>query len=1025
MRAINTSMNDFLTTWDDVQHAWSYLSVPFFSLEGHKMSLKTINCFSEAQREFVVILDLMNRYQRIDLLMVNEPDLHERAVAIETDFSKCRADLEDWLLQRKYECPRLLNLHDHELVNFYLRWMTSKTARVAGAVDMYISKLFEHVKRIDHSDDKTLVLGLTSHAEVESIKFFNKMPTLGALVVWIQNLETRIKNTLSANVKHCLARRPAVAAVTKKWLRKQPKSQATKNPTSEMFTAGCSVNISNSHVNEHIAKLAEIQDKTSKIKFQVLQPQWEKKKFENANTEIWLIDDSQNVPIQSALLASSIDYTEKVETAFVDRGDQSSLNKPKNVLNARRKSDVFFIMKDFNVKLKMTLDNIIHRLHSLVAVHVVAKSSQRHLSALSSLLSTQLMHQRDTTQHLISSKVSAIDSINWEFLPRQYLVSNHTKSDVIVKIGKWEFPYGFEYQGAFARLGLTHFGEKSLFKLAYAMKNHFGSRVHVDESDNRNVDITKALHFSCLANILGRQLQSIHCNEHTHTETIVNKLISVINCGSVCAVMSADKMSEKVTANVCGIINSIREAWYNPLSGSGINIPGTPCHIQLKAKSSWLQFGFPFFITSEDSKYPAALSLRLLSMFRNVAISIPSLNILLDSCLLSSGFISCDRLSPVLMEAVIEVSTQLPNEVGPIQYTTIAGSVSSASKLLDYIRHRKNNAVMELLQESVEESCVWVEQNDEEEARALRNSLVQHIFQQVCNKPDAQDVRGRVEIIVNEVFARFANDANNDGHGNDDGDGDGDGDGCIDDETKNNGDNCFNHNATEEDNEKGRLIREKGLESCKKIRITPSQSMLDAIVDLYTQLENGSGTVTVVCGASGCGKSVVWKAVLHMLSGDSELLKSKNVAIEKANMLNTSAAVRASLELTSLLGDKEKNALRILQKNVRGFIQQKRLGAVMLFSDKHTKKLTNSPIHLEYLRVGSLTKANMLGFLDSETNTWWDGLLLRRLRQLTLVSAANHINEKVWRSLVVLDGLEGEVRYCFFCSCTSQQHEIN
>tara|TARA_B110000305_G_C19247721_1_gene543159 strand:+ start:375 stop:884 length:510 start_codon:yes stop_codon:yes gene_type:complete len=158
-----------------------------------------------------------------------------------------------------------MSLSDHDLVLFYVSWMTSEKARVTGAIDMYINRMFENVSRVDHDDEKAFVVGLTSAGETESITFFNKMPTHGSLVLWIQNLEQRIKNTLSTNVKHCLQRRPAVSNIAKKWLRKnslggnghgEPKkfhsSPSTPLPS---FGEGSALPVQNSHVNEHINTL--------------------------------------------------------------------------------------------------------------------------------------------------------------------------------------------------------------------------------------------------------------------------------------------------------------------------------------------------------------------------------------------------------------------------------------------------------------------------------------------------------------------------------------------------------------------------------------------------------------------------------------------------------------------------------------------------------------------------------------------------------------------------------------------------
>lgn len=107
----------------------------------------------------------------------------------------------------------------------------------------------------------------------------------------------------------------------------------------------------------------------------------------------------------------------------------------------------------------------------IVAAQVVAKKSQKKLMALCSLLSTQMLHHRDLTNKLKNSKIDNKFRAEFSLLPRPYLAKHHeVKSDVKVEIEQWTFPYGFEYQGAYSRLGLTSGGDYALFKLAYGIR---------------------------------------------------------------------------------------------------------------------------------------------------------------------------------------------------------------------------------------------------------------------------------------------------------------------------------------------------------------------------------------------------------------------------------------------------------------------------------------------------------------------------------------------------------------------------
>ena len=441
--------------------------------------------------------------------------------------------------------------------------------------------------------------------------------------------------------------------------------------------------------------------------------------------------------------------------------------------------------------------------------------SERKLSALCALLSTQLLHMRDCTNNLYKAGVYSTSRAEFQLLPRSYLnnvSTDENKSDVIVKISDWTFPYGFEYHGAYARLGLTSGGDQALFKLAYAMKTHMGATLHI-EDNNGGIETSHTLHLSRLATILGRPFVVMTSNEATTIHEIYRTVMKKsIYRGAVGCVMAIYKLLTETVGHLGQCLCTIRNAFNNKHQTKiTLNIGDLSETLHLKeqhkpGRSSFtsalkkfsgerraaklfqnhdhatpnkrgltnddyslsalgeevdmgrlfiphhLRSGLPFFMTVSPSPPSEPIPLRLQAALRNVTITAPSVDALCRSLLLSAGFVSTDRLSKTLNKALTRCTEVFP-EIEWVYYTTIASAVHSAAKHLEKIRQSKTEIALEV--ESTLD--VWSRHNDAEEASALRHCLVKSIYQQIMgwSKTGSKTTHDNLAGFMEEQFSEY------------------------------------------------------------------------------------------------------------------------------------------------------------------------------------------------------------------------------------------------------------------------------
>jgi hypothetical protein len=621
--------------------------------------------------------------------------------------------------------------------------MASTAARETHAIERFLTRMFEHVKRVvrDRSDGR--IVGVVCHGEHELVKFSQSMASHGTLDVWVTSLEGRIASAISSGVKLCLQRRPEVVNLAKKWRRKsdasldvQPEPEAPPAPAAApspgpLMKAGSRKKTFSGHdllsmFTKRSSLMMEEDRRKAKAK---------EEDGDDLDEDVWLIDGYADVPIQSALVANSVDWAEKMDY----------------ILTSSNKSPY---------RLDNFLDALLDRMNTVVAAHVVAKTSQRKLSALCALLSTQLLHLRDVTQKLKKNNVHEQSRAEYQMLPRSYLQYDATThTEVQVKISKWTSPYGFEYQGAYSRLGLTTGGDQALFKLAYAMRCHMGSTVHI-ENPSTNIDVSKNLYLSRLAAVLGRPFVTLSSTPDTTIVDVFTLMKKSIKRGAVGLVESIDKLTPATVSEMGTVLSAVRNAWFNknqkwvelsvgaleetlhlrPLADNEIAITNihSPRVRALMVESrdqkdtiTYLPFGFSFFTTIAPSSSEHTIPLKLQAVMRNVTVALPSLEVLVKSLLLSAGFVSTDRITALLQRTVSAIQSEFSGSIKTVQYTTIAGGIMAAAQYLEKLRSSEAEIGMEM-ENTID---VWSEHNDAEEAKALRVCLGRSIYQQIVNQP--------------------------------------------------------------------------------------------------------------------------------------------------------------------------------------------------------------------------------------------------------------------------------------------------
>ena len=563
-----------------------------------------------------------------------------------------------------------------------------------------------------------------------------------------------------------------------------------------------------------------------------------------------------------------------------------------------------------------------------------------------------------------------------------------------------------------------------------------GSTLHVEETSD-SVDVTKTLHLSRLAAVLGRPLVTLNCDGQTTVKNIYSNLLrkSVFR-GAISCLTSIDKLNPSVVVHLATMMCAVRNAWYDqsqtkveltmgnldevlhlrdPLDPSSLRFkkgklaivakalqtrPSLVTEANLKeaserklaAKSSYfnenyLPFGFSFFCTVAPSPNTQTIPLKLQTVMRNVTLSIPSIEGICRSLLLSSGFVSTDRLAPVMVRAIHHVSDHFATEIGVVFYTTIAAAVSAAARHLEARRNTKSEIALEL-EDTLD---VWSEHNDSVEARSLRQALVQTIYQQVLARSDSSIIRERLVVFMKGQFEDFES--------------------LHRDPTK----PYTKRDEVDNEEEKGiELATQLYYDSCEKLGLISTDGQRDAAVKLYQQFHSdvANGSITVITGVAGSGKSSLYKLVIHMMNGDALKFRGKPNGIggeyDSREVFREGSTTTAETLLGGRVSREEADrAVVKVQRCARDWLRHRALGATTVYSDAFMKSQGNIVFHLEVIRSGSLDMESLIGCYQD--GIWWDGLFLRRLRQLNNIVAQKQTSNLPWKSLVVLDGSSGRL----------------
>ena len=321
--------------------------------------------------------------------------------------------------------------------------------------------------------------------------------------------------------------------------------------------------------------------------------------------------------------------------------------------------------------------------------------------------------------------------------------------------------------------------------------------------------------------------------------------------------------------------------------------------------------------------------------------------------------------------------------IGVVHYTTIASAVQHAARHLEKMRQSNTEIAIEL-ENTLD---VWSEHNDAVEARSLRQSLVQCIYQQNMSESDANMLKEKLASFMQRQFGDFEN--------------------LHRDPTK---PFMQQNSAAGEADAEWTDAEAKYYESCEKTGMIPTDGQRVAAVKLYLQFKTdaANGSITVISGVAGSGKSSVYKLVVHMLNGDADKFVGMPPGVGGEYDGRDVFAEHLSEDAKQAEGkdpDAAHSAAVKVQKRVRDWLRHRALGATTIFSDKFSKAQNKVAFHLEVIRSGSLDMESLIGC--NQNGTWWDGLLLRRLRQINEIASEKQTRGIPWKALVVLDGSSG------------------
>eukprot|EP01059_Diplonema_ambulator_P006458 TRINITY_DN16152_c0_g9_i2.p1 TRINITY_DN16152_c0_g9~~TRINITY_DN16152_c0_g9_i2.p1 ORF type:complete len:2158 (+),score=857.39 TRINITY_DN16152_c0_g9_i2:243-6476(+) len=265
-------------------------------------------------------------------------------------------------------------------------------------------------------------------------------------------------------------------------------------------------------------------------------------------------------------------------------------------------------------------------------VNTKSKSSAEDVVAVLKMkaLIMDLIHCIDVVDQLIEKNVKSETDWFWQKQLRFYL--KEETSPCKVHMVDSSFNYTFEYQGNAPKLVHTPLTDKCYLTLTQGMHLGYGGNPYGPAGTGKTESV------KALGNALGRQVLVFNCDEGIDFKSMGRIFVGLVKCGAWGCFDEFNRLKEDQLSAISQMIQVIQAA-----------IKNKEAECELLNRKIDVNHNAGIFVTLNPagkgyggrSKLPDNLK----QLFREVAMSVPDLNLIAETILLSEGFIHAAPIS--------------------------------------------------------------------------------------------------------------------------------------------------------------------------------------------------------------------------------------------------------------------------------------------------------------------------------------------------------------------------------------------
>ena len=760
-----TRLKIILDLWIDVQRRWIYLEGIFYGSADIKQQLPNeFARFKSIDQEFILLMrNVRSKPSVLNLLsMSNTLRTLERLSEL---LDKIQRALGSYLEKQRSHFPRFYFVGDEDLLEII------GNSKEPIQVQRHISKMFAAIASLEceiegegsqeNNGHYNLVKGMSSRegeiVTFDSIINVNVSPKIN---VWLSLVETQMQVSLSTLLQSSIVSIPKETKETNE-------NQAT-----------------------------------------------------NESNKKHLLEWIHNYPAQIILLASSINWSTLIETAF-----NSTSNNDDEESNDGTAS--------CNDHLSLVLSSIITIL-TLLADQVLNASLLPSRRKKYEQLITEYVHQRDSTRALIEENVNDQDNFDWLYQLRYYFEDQNSKSDtssstssstssMIIKIANASFQYGFEYLGVAERLVQTPLTDRCYLTLTQALHMRMGGNPFGPAGTGKTESV------KMLGAMLGRFVLVFNCDESFDFNAMGRIFVGLCQVGAWGCFDEFNRLEERILSAVSQQILVIQNGLQREKN-----------EITLLGKNVMLNSNVGIFVTMNPG-YAGRSNLpdNLKQLFRGVAMMKPDYALIAQVVMFSQGF----RTAEILAGKVVLLFSLCMNQLS-VQPHYDFGLRALKSVLASAGNLKRETLMKSSLEEGKDEKDEKQEKEEKKE-KEQKNSLssieLSVLMQSVCETILPKLVSNDIHLFHNLLKSVFPS-------------------------------------ATISSNENQKLTQHiQDICQLQEYNYVPVNSWMEKVMQLYQVQHLRHGVMMV--GPSGVGKTSAWRTLLLALE-KYDNIKSESYVID-------------------------------------------------------------------------------------------------------------------------------------------------